>query len=93
MRLVPTFTSILSINNKTKFASCLAHQVALGSGLATAVTWEMTINLLLDKINPARGISFQNLMMSLSPIDKPGTILFHTIDKQFRSNNIMEFTF
>jgi hypothetical protein len=67
--------------------------VALGSGLATAVTWEMTINLLLDKINPARGISFQNLMMSLSPIDKPGTILFHTIDKQFRSNNIMEFTF
>jgi len=93
MRLVPTFTSILSINNKTKFALCLAHQVALGLGPATAVTWEMTTNLLLDKIDPACGISFRNLMMSLPPIDKPGTTLFHTIDRQFRSDNIMEFTF
>jgi hypothetical protein len=35
MRLVPTYNSVLSVNNKTKFLSCLARQAALSSGLAT----------------------------------------------------------
>ncbi len=49
MQLVPTFSSVLSANNKTKFASCLARQAALAAGMASASTWEMTTNLLLDK--------------------------------------------
>lgn len=38
MRLVPTFSSVLSANNKTKFASCLARQAALAAGMASAST-------------------------------------------------------
>jgi len=49
MRLVPTFASMLSSKNKIKFASCLARQAALVAGLASASTWEMSTNLLLDK--------------------------------------------
>jgi len=52
MRLVPTFASVLSSNNKIKLSSCLARQAALAAGLATASTWEMSTNLLLDKKRP-----------------------------------------
>jgi hypothetical protein len=50
MRLVPTFSSILSGANKSKFASCLSRQAALSSGLAFGTTWEMTnrVQLALD---------------------------------------------
>jgi len=36
MRLEPTFSSVTSMNNKTKFASCLARQSALNAGLTLA---------------------------------------------------------
>jgi len=52
MRLVPLFSSVLSMNNRTKFASCLARQAALSAGLGTCTTWEMSTNLMLDKIDP-----------------------------------------
>jgi hypothetical protein len=48
MRLVPTFSSVTSMNKKAKFASCLARQAALNSGLASAIAMEISTNLLLD---------------------------------------------
>ncbi|MFN9982261.1 MAG: hypothetical protein ACK53Y_20205, partial [bacterium] len=42
MRLVPTITSVTSINNKMKFASCIARQAALNAGLASANTREIS---------------------------------------------------
>jgi hypothetical protein len=49
MRLVPTISSVSSLDNRAKFASCLARQAALNVGLASAVTREISTNLLLDK--------------------------------------------
>jgi len=41
MRMVPVFSSILSMNNRVKFASCLiARQAALSAGIATCTTWK-----------------------------------------------------
>jgi hypothetical protein len=57
MRLVPTFASVLSMNNKTKFASCSARQSALAAGLASAITRKMSTNLLLDNKDPSTGKS------------------------------------
>jgi len=74
MRLVPTFASVLSANNKTKFASCLARQVALAARLASANTWEMTTNLLLDKKDPSTGKFFRDIMMALIPQSNPNAI-------------------
>jgi hypothetical protein len=91
MRLVPTFASVLSSNNRTKFASCLARQVALAAGLASANTWEMTTNLLLDKKDPSTGKSLRDIMMALSPRSNPSAPLFHTFDKQFKSPNMVQF--
>jgi len=93
MWLVPTITSATSIENKTKFASCLARQAALNAGLASAITREISTNLLLDRKDPATNKSFREVLMEIVPDQKPGTTLFHTIDKQFKSDSIVNFQF
>jgi hypothetical protein len=66
MRLVPTFSSILSGANKSKFASCLSRQAALSSGLASGTTWEMTNNIILNQQDPNSGVTLrQHLMFDL----------------------------
>jgi hypothetical protein len=93
MRLVPTFNSVLSTANKLKFASCLARQAALSAGLASGNTWEMATNLLLDAKDPNSKKSFRQVMMSIHPLASPDISLFHTIDRQWRSENVVTFTF
>lgn len=93
MRLVPTINLVSSMNNKTKFASCLARQAALNAGLASAVTREISTNLLLDRRDPTTKKSFRQILMEITPEDKPGSTLFHTIDCQFKSDTIVNFQF
>lgn len=90
MRLVPTFTSVFSSNNKGKFASCIARQDAIIKGLATCTTWEMASNLVLDRKSPS-GQSFHQLMMSIQHSETK-LPLFHTIDKLFRSETGVVFS-
>jgi hypothetical protein len=93
MRLVPTISSVSSLDNKAKFASCLARQAALNAGLASAVTREISTNLLLDKKDPATNKSLRQILMEITPANKPGSSLFHTIDRQFKSEVIVNFQF
>jgi len=93
MCLVPTITSVTSISNKSTFASCLARQAALNAGLASVVTREISTNLLLDRKDPSTNKSFRQVLMEISPKDSPGTTLFHTIDRQFKSDVIVNFQF
>lgn len=93
MRLVPTITSVSSMGNKTKFVSCLARQAALTAGLASAVTREISTNLLLDRVDPSTSLSFCQVLLAISPQEKLGTTLFHTIDRQFKSDIIVNFQF
>jgi len=93
MRLVPTITSVTSLSNKTKFASCIARQAALNAGLASAITREISTNLLLDRKDPTTKKTFREVLMGITPEKKTGTTLFHTIDKQFKSDTIVNFQF
>jgi len=93
MRLVPTITSVTSLDNRAKFASCLARQAALTTGLASAVTREISTNLLLDKKDPSTNKPFRQILMEISPENKPASSLFHTIDRQFKSDAIVNFQF
>jgi hypothetical protein len=93
MRLVPTIASVTSLNNRTKFASCLAHQAALNADLASAVTREISTNLLLDRKDPATKKSFRDILMAITPQNRPRTTLFHTVDRQFKSDIIVNFQF
>jgi hypothetical protein len=93
MRLVPTINSVTSMNNRTKFASCLACQAALNAGLASAVTREISTNLMIDRKDPITKKSFRDILMAITPENRPGTTLFHTIDRQFKSDIIVNFQF
>jgi len=93
MQLVPTINSVTSMNNKTKFASCITWQAALNAGLASAITREISTNLLLDRRAPSTKKSFRQVLMEITPENTPGTSLFHTIDRQFKSDMIVNFQF
>jgi hypothetical protein len=48
---------------------------------------------MLDRPEPTTGHSLCNLIMSIPSQIFPGTPLFHTVDKQWRSENGVTFTF
>ena len=91
--MVPPFNTILSAGNRQKYASLIARQAALNSRLGTGTTWEFSTNLMIDRPEPTTGHSFRQLMMSIPSLVFPGTPLFHTIDRQWRSENGVTFTF
>jgi hypothetical protein len=93
MRLVPTITSVASMGTKTKFTLCLAKQATLSVELASAVTREISTNLLLNRVDPSTKKLFRQVLMEISPQDKPGKTLFHTLDRQFKSDIIINFQF
>jgi len=76
MRLVPTISSVTSLDNRVKFASCLARQAALTAGLASTATREISTNLLLEKKDPSTNKSFRQILMEITPDKKPGSTLF-----------------
>jgi hypothetical protein len=53
----------------------------------------MSTNLMLDKKNPKTGKTFRQLMMPITPEHAPDIPLFHTIDKQWRSDSGISFAF
>jgi hypothetical protein len=55
----------------------------------------MSNNLMLDQAGPdePRGITFRHLIMSIPSVEDPDLPLFHTVDKQWRSDNVVTFTF
>ena len=93
MRLVPPFNTILSSGNRQKYASLITRQSALNARIGTCTTYEMSTNLLLDKLEPKTGVSFRQIMLAISSQVFPGTPLFHSIDKKWRTENEVIFTF
>jgi hypothetical protein len=61
--------------------------------MGVGTTWEFTTNLLLDRPEPKSGISLRQRLMDIPSqigLDKP---LFHAINKQWRSENVVNFCF
>jgi len=84
---------MITFGQKTKFASLVACQAASSARLCTGSTWELTANLVLDRPEPQQGLTLrQNLLNILSKIfqNKP---LFHTVDRSWRSQTGITFTF
>ncbi len=48
---------------------------------------------MLDCKDPATKKSFRDILMSITAENKPGTMLFHSIDRQFKSDIIVNFQF
>ncbi len=93
MRLIPPFNTILSRDNKVKFATLVARQEALNRRLAQTTTWEFATNLLLDKPSPTTGMSIRQVLMNIPSTEYEGASVFHTIDRSWRDENGVTFTF
>jgi hypothetical protein len=87
------FNMILSSGNRHKYASLIARQYTLNSRLGSSSTLEMLTNLMLDLPKPKLGLLFKKIMMLIPSQIFPGTPLFHTINKQWMSENVITFTF
>jgi hypothetical protein len=93
MRLVPPFNTILSAGNRQKYASLIARQAALNARLGSGTTWEFSTNLMIDRPDPSTGLSLRQILMTIPSQVFSNTPLFHTIDKQWRLENGVTFTF
>jgi len=93
MHLVQPFNTILSMANKGKYATLIARQAALSSCMGVGTTWEMTTNLLLDRPEPSSKVTLRQILMNIPSQVFPGKPLFHSLDKQWRSENGVTFCF
>ncbi len=93
MRLIPPFSTILARDNKIKFATLVARQEALNRRLAYTTTWEFASNLLIDKPHPVSGVTFRQLILQIHSSKYPGVSVFHTVDRSWRDENGVTFTF
>lgn len=89
----PPFNTILSSGNRQKYASLIICQSALNARIGSCSTWEMPTDLLLDKLEPSSGVTFWQLMLAIPSQVFPGTLLLHSVDKLWRSENGIVFTF
>jgi hypothetical protein len=73
IRLIPPFSTILSTDNKQKFATLVTRQDTLNKRLAQTTTREFATNLLLDKKDPVSDKSLRQLLMEIPSSAYPGT--------------------
>jgi hypothetical protein len=67
--------------------------IALNTRLAHMTSWEFAMNLLLDKPHLTTGMALRDILMSISSSVLQGTSVFHTIDKSWRDDNGVFFSF
>jgi hypothetical protein len=92
MRLVPPYQSI-TFGQKTKFASLVARQAALSARICTGSTWELTANLVLDRPEPQQGVTLRQILLNIPSKIFHKKPLFHTVDRSWRSQTGITFTF
>jgi hypothetical protein len=93
MHLIPPFQTLITFGQKAKYASLGARQAAINSRLCTGSTWELSVNLVLDKPEPENGFSLRQLILNIPSRAFPNKPLFHTVDRHWRSQTGITFTF
>jgi hypothetical protein len=93
LRLVPPFQSIMSFTHKTKYAALVARQAALTSKIGSASCYEFAANLILDRPAPDTRQTLRQYLLSIPSVNFPSTPMFHTVDRSFRSDTGITFSF
>jgi hypothetical protein len=93
MRLIPPFQSVISADDKAKYGAVVARQAAFLSRLATGTSWEFATNLTLDRVHPSTGTTLRGILMSIDSLVYKGKPVFHSIDRTWRSDSQITFTF
>jgi hypothetical protein len=93
MRFIPPFTTIISSNNKLKHPMLVARQLAINQRIGYGTTSEIVSYLALDKKTPSTGNTLRQVLMNIPSSTHEGVPVFHSIDRQWRSESIITFTF
>lgn len=93
LRLIPPFNTTLSTKNRLKFATLITRQKALNRRLACTTPREFATNILLDKPESSSGKSLRQVLIEIQSTVYPGTSVFYTINKSWRVDNAVTFTF
>jgi hypothetical protein len=93
MRLIPLFQSMITFGQKAKFASMVARQLVLTARICTGSTWELAANLVLDPMEPGTGCTLRHILLEIPSTAFPNKPLFHTVDRLWRSQTGINFTF
>jgi len=93
MRLVPPYRSMITFGQKTKFASLVARQAASSARICTGSTCRLTANLVLDRHEPQQGLTLRQILLNIPSKTFQNKPLFHTVDRSWRSQTGITFTF
>jgi hypothetical protein len=93
MRLIPLFQSMIILGKKAKFASLVTRQSALTARICTGSTWELAANPVLDRLEPGTGRTLRHILLEIPSTAFPNKPLFHTVDRLWRSQTGISFTF
>jgi hypothetical protein len=93
MRLIPPYQSVISAADKGKYGAVVARQSAFLSHLATGTTSEFASNLILDRPHPMLRASLHQVLMEIKSSIYPDFPVFHSIDRTWRSDSSVTFTF
>lgn len=93
MRFIPPFNTIVSSNNKMKFPTLVARQLAINQRIGTGTSGELVTYLALDKQNPNTGRTLRQVLMDIPSSNHENVPVFHSMDRQWRSENVITFTF
>jgi hypothetical protein len=76
-----------------KYPTLVARQLAINQRIGTGTTSELVSYLALDKKNPSTGNTLRQILMEIPSSSHEGVPVFHSIDRQWRSENYITFTF
>jgi hypothetical protein len=93
MRLIPPFYTMITFGQKAKFASLVARQAAMTVRICTGSMWELVTNLVLDRKEPNTGRNLRHILLEIPSTAFPNKPLFHTVDRLWKSQTGITFTF
>lgn len=93
MRLIPPYQTVISAADKGKYGTVVARQSAFLSRLARGTSFEFASNLCLDCPHPNLGLSLRQVLMEIKSTVYSEFPVFHSIDRTWRSDSNITFTF
>ncbi len=93
MRLIPPYQSVISAADKGKYGAVVARQSTFLSRLATGTTSEFASNLILDRPHPVLRTTLRQVLMEIKSAAYPDFPVFHSVDRTWRSDSSITFTF
>jgi hypothetical protein len=93
MRLIPPYQTVISAADKGKYGAVVARQSAFLSRLATGTSHEFASNLILDRPHPGLGTTLRQVLMGIKSTIYPEFPVFHSIDRTWRPDSHITFTF